>query len=60
MSQVVERLAEAAGLSEIHDRVEGGERLSFSDGVRLFRSRELMAIGAMADRVRRRRHGATT
>jgi len=60
MSQVVERLVEAAGLRDIHDRIEAGERLSFDDGVRLFRSRELMAIGAMADRVRRRRHGATT
>jgi len=54
---VVERLAHAAGLGEIHDKVIAGERLTREDGVRLFRSRELMAIGAMANEVRERLHG---
>jgi len=60
MAQVVERLVEAARLRDVYDRVESGERLTFEDGVRLFRSRELMAIGAMANRVRERRHGDLT
>jgi aminodeoxyfutalosine synthase len=60
MSRVVERLVEAAGLSDLYERVEYGKRLTFDDGVRLFRSRALMAVGAMADRVRRRRHGDDT
>lgn len=59
-STVVERLAHAAGLSDIHDKVLAGERLSGGDGVRLLRSRELMAIGALANVVRERRHGDDT
>jgi aminodeoxyfutalosine synthase len=57
MSSVVEQLALAAGLAEIYDKVVHQRRLSFDDGVRLFASRELMAIGAMANLVRERRHG---
>lgn len=57
MSRALERLCEAAGLLDIHHKVLSGERLSFEDGVRLFRSRELMAIGALANWVRERRHG---
>ena len=57
MSRVVEQLAHAAGLADIHDKVRAGERLSFADGLRLFESRELMAIGALADIVRERKNG---
>lgn len=57
MSQPLERLCEAAGLLDIHHKVLSGARLSFEDGVRLFRSRELMAVGALANWVRERRHG---
>ena len=57
MSNVVEQLARAAGLADIHDKVMDGTRLSFDDGVRLFESRELMAIGAMANTVRERKNG---
>ena len=57
MSRVVEQLAGAAGLGDIYDKVAGGERLSHGEGVRLFDSRELMAVGAMADIVRRRKNG---
>jgi len=57
VSRITERLAEAAGLRDIHDRVLAGERLSFDDGVRMFESRELMAIGAMANIVRERKNG---
>jgi aminodeoxyfutalosine synthase len=34
-----------------------GQRLSYDDGVRLFHSRELMAVGALADLVRSRKNG---
>ncbi len=57
MSRVVEALVGAAGLEDIHEKVESGARLTFDDGVRLFRSRELMAVGALANRVRERKNG---
>jgi aminodeoxyfutalosine synthase len=57
MPKVVEELAGVAGLADIHDKVVSGERLTFDDGVRLFDSRELMAVGALANLVRERRHG---
>jgi aminodeoxyfutalosine synthase len=57
MSNVVEQLARAAGLADIHDKVMEEKRLTFDDGVRLFESRELMAIGAMANVVRERKNG---
>ncbi len=57
MSRVVEALVGAAGLQDIYEKVESGARLTFDDGVRLFRSRELMAVGALANRVRERKNG---
>ena len=56
-AQVLEALTEAAGLRDLLDKVVAGQRLSFDDGVRLFRSRALMPVGAMADLVRRRKNG---
>src|SRR6186713_3255089 len=53
------RLA-AAGLSDIADKVESRERLSFDDGVTLFESSDLLALGWIANRERERRHGART
>lgn len=50
----------AAGLGDIWDKVEAGERLSFDDGVRLYETRHLAAVGSMAHRVRMRKHGAKT
>jgi aminodeoxyfutalosine synthase len=57
LSKVVETLAEAAGLRDVYGKIENGRRLSFDDGVRLFQSRELMAVGALSNLVRERRHG---
>lgn len=42
---------------EIRDKVEAGERLSFEDGLRLYQSNDILAIGALADTVRRRLNG---
>ncbi|MCP4592850.1 MAG: aminofutalosine synthase MqnE [bacterium] len=46
-------------LGDIAERVEAGERLGFEDGVRLYRTRDIHALGRLADLVRRRRHGDT-
>lgn len=43
-------------LAAIEEKVIAGERLSFDDGVALFRSPELTRIGMLADLVRRRKH----
>jgi len=57
VSRVVEALVEAAGLADLYDKVVCEERLSFDDGVRLFESKALMAVGAMANLVRERKNG---
>ena len=53
------RLA-SAGLTDIADKLAAGERLSFDDGVRLFASPDLLAVGALANVEREKRHGART
>src|SRR5688500_7992455 len=47
-------------LREIADKVEDGERLDFEDGLALYLSEDLIALGKLADTVRRRKHGLTT
>src|SRR5262249_53083087 len=47
-------------LDELGDKVTAGERLSFADGITLFATNDLPALGKLADNVRRRRHGAAT
>jgi aminodeoxyfutalosine synthase len=44
-------------LLPIVEKVESGERLSFEDGVTLFRSPDLLTVGALANRVREARNG---
>ena len=44
-------------LAPIAEKVRAGERLSVADGVTLFRSNDLLAIGAMADLANRRLNG---
>ena len=41
-------------LQDIADKVQASERLSFEDGVRLYRSPDIHAIGALAQTVRQR------
>src|SRR5688500_19829490 len=50
----------AAGLDDIAAKVASRERLSFDDGVALFQSNDLLALGWIANRERERRHGART
>jgi aminodeoxyfutalosine synthase len=44
-------------LRAIAAKVEAGERLSFDDGVALYRSPDILAVGWMANAVRERMHG---
>ena len=44
-------------LRDIHDKVATGRRISEADGLRLFESKDLNAIGAIADLARQRRAG---
>ena len=50
----------AAGLADIDEKLERGERLSFDEGVRLFETPDLLAVGWLANREREKRHGART
>ena len=47
-------------LFPVLEKFEAGERLGFDDGLALYRSTDLLAIGAMANQVRERLHGDTT
>src|SRR5512145_3369256 len=50
----------AAGLGDIAERLDGGGRLDFEDGVRLFECPDLLALGWLANREREKRHGGRT
>jgi aminodeoxyfutalosine synthase len=54
---LVDRTIEHAGLADLWEKVQSGERLSYADGVRLYESNELTAIGMMANWVREGAHG---
>lgn len=47
-------------LVEIAHKVEAGERLSLTDGLDLYATTDLPALGKMADQVRRSKHGKVT
>lgn len=47
-------------LMDIYEKVEAGTRLSFDDGLRLFKSPNLTGVGYLANLDRERRHGART
>jgi len=46
-----------ARLGDILDKVQDGERLSIEDGIRLFESPDLLAVGYLANIVRERKNG---
>src|SRR4030095_14151188 len=46
-----------AALAAVRDRVLAARRLSFEDGVALYRSHDLLGIGRLANHVREQRHG---
>jgi aminodeoxyfutalosine synthase len=47
-------------LQPIADKVLAGERLGFEDGVALYRSNDLLALGYLANHVREKLHGKQT
>ena len=44
-------------LKDVEAKVLGGERLSFEDGVRLFRTTDLFLLGRLATHVREKKNG---
>jgi aminodeoxyfutalosine synthase len=57
---VIEQRIRAAGIDDIAEKVASRERLTLADGVRLFECPDLLAVGALANRERERRHGKLT
>jgi aminodeoxyfutalosine synthase len=47
-------------LIDIYKKVDEGSRLSYDDGIRLYKTPNLTAVGYMANIARERRHGART
>jgi aminodeoxyfutalosine synthase len=47
-------------LKPIAEKVLGSERLSFDDGITLYRSPDLLAVGWLANHVREKKHGNVT
>ncbi|MGZ4962810.1 MAG: aminofutalosine synthase MqnE [Limisphaerales bacterium] len=50
-------LLRTSELADIHDKVAAGQRINEADVLRLFESKDLNAIGAMAEIVRQRKNG---
>lgn len=50
-------LSDYAPFQDIYEKVEAGERLTFEDGVRLYKTNDLPTLGALAQIVRRRLNG---
>jgi aminodeoxyfutalosine synthase len=57
--QLLTRLA-SAGLLDIAEKLDSGERLGLDDGRRLLDAPDLLAVGALANREREKRHGGRT
>ncbi len=55
--QLLEKTLDRAGFRQIGEKVFCGERLTFEDGVALYRSRDLNALGGLANYVREKKHG---
>jgi len=53
----MERRVADAGLLDIAERLDAGERLGLAEGIRLFGCSDLLALGWLANRERERRHG---
>ena len=57
---MAELLIDDPKLKPIAEKVLAGERLGFDDGIALYRSNDLLAVGWLANRVREQRHGNVT
>ena len=47
-------------IADLVEKLDAGGRLTFADGVRLMREPDVLAVGALANRVRERLHGDKT
>ncbi len=56
----VETLLARAGLADVYGKVLTGERLSYEEGLRLYHTSDLTAVGALANHVRERMSGSAT
>jgi len=54
---VSERLVEDRELVKIAEKIAAGERLSFEDGVKLFKTGDILTLGKIADWVNRQKNG---
>ena len=59
MTPFQQRRIAASGLGDIQTKVLSGERLTREDGLTLYGHPDLVAVGALANHVRERRHGRT-
>lgn len=57
LSLPVQNRLHDSGVSDLSDKLAAGERLTFEDGVRLFRCPDLQVVAWLANRERERRHG---
>jgi len=53
----MKHMVEQAGLGDILEKIEAGERLGPEDGLRLYKSGDLLSLGYLANIVRRRKNG---
>jgi len=53
----VKEYIKQAGLAEIYDKVVGSERLSIEDGLKLYRTDDILAVGYLANIARQRLNG---
>lgn len=60
LSAIGWRGVKAAGIADIAEKVLARERLTFDDGLRLYTTPDLAAVGALANVVRERWHGDFT
>jgi aminodeoxyfutalosine synthase len=56
-TSLVETRFRDTALEPIRERVMAGQRLDFADGVALYRTHDLLALGHLANHVREQRHG---
>ena len=60
MSRLMESRLAASGLAKLHEKVLGGVRLDFDDGLALYRTRDLTSVAYLANLVRERKSGNLT
>lgn len=57
MTMILENFIHQTDLKDIWEKVKTKERLSFEDGLKLFRCQDLLALGYLASMVKERLHG---